>query len=140
MWLVFMREKKLYDGLPAFYFDLGPRGFSYGMGYYQASTATMESIRRLIVADSPAFKKADKTFRKQDVFQMEGDLYKKSRHPDMPESLRFWLDRKSISFNHHSNDEELLYSDRLATVLADGFRLLAPIYDFLWLAEVQKDA
>jgi len=139
MWLVFMREKKLYDGLPGFYFDLGPWGFSYGMGYYQASTVSMESIRRLIIADSPAFQKANKVFRKQDVFQMEGDLYKRSKYPDMPEPLRFWLDRKSISFNHHSNDEELMYSDRLATELADGFRLLAPIYDFLWLAEVQKD-
>jgi len=139
MWLVFMREKKLYDGLPGFYFDLGPWGFSYGMGYYQASTVSMESIRRLIIADSPAFLKANKLFRNQDVFQMEGDLYKRSKYPDMPEHLRFWLDRKSISFNHHNNDEELMYSDRLATVLADGFRLLAPIYDFLWLAEVQKD-
>jgi len=139
MWLVFMREKKLYDGLPGFYFDLYPQGFSYGMGYYQASGASMESIRRLILAGAPAFKKADKAFRAQNKFCMEGDAYKRSRYPDMPESLREWLDRKSLSFNHHSDDVDLLFSDMLANKLIEGFRLLAPIYEFLWLAEVQKE-
>jgi len=138
MWIVFMREKKLYEGLPAFYFDLTPQGFGYGMGYYQASVASMDSIRRLILADAPAFKKADKAFRNQSLFAMEGDSYKKSRHPEMPERIREWLDKKSISFNHHSNDVDLLFSDRLADALLEGFRLLSPIYDFLCLAEVQR--
>lgn len=137
MWLVFMREKKLYEGLPAFYFDLNPYGFSYGMGYYQASAVSMDSIRRQILASTTLFQKAEKSFRKQNVFGMEGDMYKKSRHSDMPENLREWLDRKSISFNSHSKDFDLLFSDRLADTLLEGYRLLAPIYDFLCFAEVQ---
>ena len=139
MWLVFMREKKLYEGLPAFYFDMSPQGFSYGMGYYQASAASMEAIRRLIIAGAPAFLKADKAFRSQGVFVMEGDSYKRSRYPDMPEQQREWLDKKSVSFNHHSDDCDLLFSHNLANTLLEGFRLLAPIYDFLCLAEVQRD-
>ena len=139
MWLVFMREKKLYEGLPAFYFDMNPQGFSYGMGYYQASTASMEAIRRLILADAPAFLAADKAFRSQDVFTMEGDSYKKSRHPGASDDQRVWLDKKSISFNHHSNDHDLLFSDKLAGTLLEGFRLLVPMYEFLCLAEVQRD-
>ena len=139
MWFVFIREKKLYEGLPAFYFDLTPEGFSYGMGYYQASTASMETIRRLILSDAPAFLKADKAFQEQDEFGMEGDAYKRSRHPDMATDKREWLDKKSISFNHHSNDFDLLFSDRLANKLLEGFRLLAPVYDFLCLAEIQQN-
>jgi uncharacterized protein (TIGR02453 family) len=139
MWLVFMREKKLYEGLPAFYFDMSPQEFSYGMGYYQASTASMEAIRRLVLADAPAFLVADNAFRNQTVFGMEGDSYKKSRHPNASENQRDWLDKKSISFNHHSDDQDVLFSDRLASVLLEGFRILAPIYEFLCLAEVQRD-
>ena len=139
MWLVFMREKKLYEGLPAFYFDMSPQGFSYGMGYYQASTASMEAIRSLILADAPVFLAADNAFRSQDVFAMEGDSYKKSRYPNASENQREWLDKKSISFNHHSDDQDLLYSDRLAGILLEGFRMLAPVYEFLCLAEVQRD-
>jgi len=139
MWFVFMRDKKLYEGLPAFYFDLFPKGFSYGMGYYQASAASMASIRKLIQSGAPAFRKADKAFRNQTLFSMEGDAYKRSKYPDEPEQIRLWLDKKSVSFNCHSDDFDLLFSDGLADTLLDGFRLLAPIYDFLWLAEVQKE-
>ena len=140
MWLVFMREKKLYEGLPAFYFDLFPSGFSYGMGYYQASGVSMESIRRLALAGAPAYRKADEAFRGQSLFSMEGDVFKRSKHPDKPEQLRQWLDKKNLSFNRHSDDVDLLFSDRLADELIAGFRMLAPIYEFLCLAEVQKDA
>jgi uncharacterized protein (TIGR02453 family) len=139
MWLVFMREKKLYDGVPGFYFDLYPQGFSYGMGYYQASSASMEAIRRLILADSLAFRKADKAFRTQDLFTMEGDAYKRCKYPDMPEKRREWLDRKSLSFNHHSDNQDVLFSNKLVDVLLEGFHALVPIYKFFWLAEVQKD-
>ena len=34
MWLIFIRDKKLYEGPPGFYVDISPRGLSYGMGYY----------------------------------------------------------------------------------------------------------
>jgi len=139
MWFVFMREKKLYEGPPCFYFDMGPKGFSYGMGYYQASSASMAAIRKLALDGAAPFKKADKALRNQTLFYMDGDAYKKSKYPDQPEHLRQWLDKKSMSFNCHSDDFDLLYSDKLANTLLEGFRTLAPIYDFLWLAEAQKE-
>jgi len=139
MWFVFMREKKLYEGPPCFYFDMGPKGFSYGMGYYQASTASMAAIRKLALNGAAPFKKADKALRCQSLFYMDGDAYKKSKYPNQPEHLRQWLDKKSMSFNCHSDDFDLLYSDRLASTLIEGFRTLVPIYDFLWLAEAQKE-
>ena len=138
MWMVFMREKKLYEGLPAFYFDLSPQGFSYGMGYYQASAASMEAIRQMVLDSAAPYKKADKVFRKQDIFSMEGEAYKRSKYPDLPLEKREWLDKKNISINCHSGDFDLLFSERLSETLSDGFLLLAPIYDFLCLAEVRR--
>ena len=139
MWFVFMREKKLYEGPPCFYFDMGPKGFSYGMGYYQASTASMAAIRNLALDGAAPFKNADKALRNQSLFYMDGDSYKRSKYPDEPEHLRAWLDKKNMSFNCHSEDFDLLYSDKLADTLLEGFRILKPIHDFLWLAEAQKD-
>jgi len=139
MWFVFMREKKLYEGLPAFYFELSPEGFNYGMGYYQASTASMEAIRQLVGADTPKFRLADNAYRAQDIFVMDGDTYKRSRHPNASEHQREWMDKKSISFNCHSDDEELLFSDGLAEHLLTGYHMLAPVYDFLCQAEAQRE-
>ena len=135
MWLVFMREKKLYEGPPAFYFDMGTDGFSYGMGYYQASPQTMEAIRGMALRGEPQFESADAAYRAQRLFAMEGDIYKRSRHPGATERLREWVDRKSLSFNRHSQDFALLFSDGLADALLDGFRALAPIYGFFCAAE-----
>lgn len=128
IWLTFSRDKKAYKSLPAYFFEISPNGFVYGCGHYAAGTENMESLRRLILDGDRQFKKALKAYTNQDIFRMEGDAYKKSRYPDKPEELRCWLDRKSIYFMNHSKDFELLYSDRLAEVLKEGFLLLEPVY------------
>ena len=138
-WFVFMREKKLYLGLPAFYFEISPSGFGFGMGYYAASTASMTSIRKLILDRDPAFLDALEAFLAQDVFGVFGEDYKRSKYPDQPEEIRRWLDKKGgISFNHNSVDMDLLFSDNLAAELLRGYRLIAPVYNFLCRAEMRK--
>ena len=137
-WIVFMRDKKLYGGPPAFYFDMGPGGFSYGCGYYMASPASLQCIRELILRREPAFQEALAAFEGQKLFSLEGEMYKRTRHPDKPEELRRWLDRKGFSLNCHSGDFELLFSDALPGVLLEGFRILAPIYRFFCAAEERR--
>ena len=133
MWCMFIRQKNM--GLPEYFFLISPKEFLYGCGYYAASTATMESIRKLITSGSSEFKAALSAFENQDIFQIEGDFYKRSRFPDMPENLRSWMDRKTLSFVHRSNDFQLLSSEQLSDAVAEGFKMLAPIYDFFIKAE-----
>lgn len=137
-WLTFMREKKLYMGMPAFWFEINPTGFGYGMGYYLASPQTMASIRKMICEDDELFGTAWAEFKKQAKFTLEGELYKKTKYPDKPEDLRNILDRKSISFNRYSPDFSSLFSDCLADELIRDYRLLAPMYDFFCAAEMRK--
>ncbi len=138
-WVIFIRDKKLYNGLPAFYFEVDPAQFAYGMGYYQASSASMQSIRNLILAGTPAFKQSLKAYKNQDIFRIEGECYKRSKYPDQPEELREWLDRKSLSFNASNVNKKILFSDSLGDFLLEGFRKLAPVYHFLLTAEDRKE-
>lgn len=138
MWTIFIRDKKIYQGLPAFFFELGPGGFRYGAGYYIAGTDTMESIRSMILKNDPAFKKARATYEAQDLFSMEGEKYKRKKYPDMPLPVQEWLDRKTICFIHDSTDMAALYSEDLPDTIAEGFKLLVPIYNFLIKAEERK--
>lgn len=121
--------------LPEFFFVISPEGFLYGCGYYSASTASMESLRKLILAGDRAFQAALSAYENQDTFQLDGDLYKRSRYPGQPEHLRDWLDRKTICFLCSSDDFDLLYSEELARVLAEGYQTLAPVYRLLIKAE-----
>ena len=137
-WCVFMRDKKLYNGLPGYFFEISPAGFRYGCGYYTTSNESLEAIRTLILRGERSAKEALCCFEKQDVFSLEGDCYKRSRHPDQPEALRAWLDRKNICLIHNEGDLSLLFSEELAHRVSCDFEKIAPIYRFLMNAEAFK--
>ncbi len=138
MWCSFMRDKKVYHGLPGFYVEISPCGFQYGCGYYQASGASMEAIRGMIKTGDRAFREAKRAVDGQQIFALEDTRYKRTRHPQYPEPLRAWLDQRNICLNAASGDLELLFSGRLADKLAADFRLIAPLYAFLIEAESRK--
>ncbi len=130
-WVSFMRDKKLYHGLPGFFFEFSPRGFRYGCGYYMASPDSMDMFRTLIINGDKSFTAALEAYENQDVFGFEGELYKKNRYPDKSEQLQNWLNRKNVDFIHNSVDFDLLFSENLYKTLSEDFMLLKPIYDFL---------
>ncbi len=130
-WISFMREKKLYNGLPAFFAEISPNGLFYGCGYYQASTESMENMRTLILEGDKDFKAALRAFKNQDVFELTGEAYKRNHYPDKSGELQNWLNRKNICLTAYSNDFELLFSDKLSDKLAHDFLLIEPIYKFM---------
>lgn len=136
MWVAFGRDKKAFAGFPGFFFEVGPRGFRYGCGYYQAATSTMKALRERILAGDPQFQKALQAYDSQSVFTLEGEMYKKSRHPGQPEALKNWLDRKSIACIHSSQDWERLFSPDLWQSLAADYAKIAPFYHFLLHSEL----
>ncbi len=137
MWCVFIRDKKLYNGLPGFFFEFSPQGFRYGCGYYQASPETMDAMRGMIIADEKTYKAARKAYEKQSIFHIEDTKYKRSHFPEQPEEKREWLDQRSLDFIADSVDFDLLYSDKLADKLAADFKILAPMYNFMMAAEAR---
>lgn len=132
MWIVFRkRSSKLQAECPGFYIDISGAGLSYGCGFYQASTGYMETMRTMILESHPSFKKALAAYRKQKVFVLEGDLYKRPHFPHQPPELQDWLERRGISLNTHSSDFSLLFSDNLAEHIIQDFTQIFPIYRFL---------
>ena len=138
IWCVFLRDKKLYDGLPAFYVEVTPDGFSYGCGYWKASNQSMERFRELILADDKDYKAARRAIDKSEIFKMEADRYKRTKFPDESAKKREWLDMKNIGAICYSNDFDLLFSDKLAEKLSADLLTLAPLYKFLMKVETSK--
>lgn len=131
MWIVFKRAKVFeLEGVPGFWWEMSPSGMIYGMGAFQPSRIYQEEMRRRILARDPLFIKAKKLYEKQDVFELEGDRFKRSKHPEQSEEIKFWLDRKSCTLMTKSKDFDLLFSDRLADKLSADFKLLQPMFLF----------
>lgn len=138
VWLIFIRDKKLYNGLPAFYMEMDPGSFTYGMGYYQPAAESMHIFRQMLLSGEPAAKKAVRAFERQSVFHVEGEQYKRPKHPDAPKSLLPFIERKSLSLVRESEDFGLLFSENLADTLLADFRKIAPFYHFLIEVESRR--
>lgn len=140
MWIVFQRAKIVNpEGMPGYWFEVSPSRFAYGCGFYQASNEFLGAMRRQILAGNPLFLKALDMYEKQDIFVLEGEMFKRSKHPDQPESMRFWLDRKSVGLSASSTDFKLAFSNRLAEKLVADFSLIRPMYEFWCAVESERE-
>lgn len=135
MWLSFKKDKKEFRHYPEFFVAMNPQMLIYGCGYYYMKPETVKAMRELIEENHPAFKKALKAYESQNVFTLEGDMYKRSKYPDYDEKIRNWLDRKSVCFTHYSTDFSLVFSDKLGETMCKDLSLMKDVYDFLILAE-----
>jgi uncharacterized protein (TIGR02453 family) len=138
MWVVFMRNKKFWAGLPGYYFSFGPDGIDWGVGYYEAPRPLMEIYREMILARDAAFLMALEAYEKEDWIRLAGDRYKRPKYPEQPENIRLWLDMKNIDFEATSGDYGLLYSPAIAERLKHDFKAMAPMYDFICAAEARR--
>lgn len=134
MWVSFQRDKKVYDCPAGFVLEFSPNGFRYGCGYYKTPRPTMQAIRELVLKNDKSFREAEKAYRNQHTFQLEGECYKRAHYPEHPKQE--WLEKRTINFLHNSEDFELLYSKDLPLMLSRDFLILKPMYRFLMRAEV----
>lgn len=135
VWCIMSRGRDQMYGYPAFFFELSASEFRYGMGYYIPAKETLETIREMILSEDKAFIKAFKAHKKQKVFTLTGESYKRNHFPDAPEAYRDWLNRKTFCWIRESTDPELLCAENLSDIVAEDFRKIAPIYQFLLKAE-----
>lgn len=141
IWYTFMRGKELYEGYPCYFFDMSPRGFTYGLGYYKASTKSIESFRELVLNHDRAYSEARKCLEKHPECYLYTNEYKKNHFPNAPEEDLAWLNIRDFCVLHDSKDFDLLFSDtdKLAAEIGKRFIELKPVYDFLMKAESRVD-
>lgn len=137
MWCSFVRPKSTMRGRPGYYFELSPSGFNYGCGWYKTPPETMDVIRDMVRNDDKLFLRAERSFKRAKVYELEDTRYKRTRNPDAPEEKRLWLDQRSISLLAHSEDFDMLFSDGLHEKLAADFLAVRPFYEFLLEADLR---
>lgn len=136
MWFSFIEEKHV--GLPEFYFSISPQGCDWGCGWYWAGTETMQAIREKVLANDPEWLEADRAYKKQKSFIMEGEKYKKSPYLDKPENQRLWLDQRNICLVTPV-DPDIMFSDELPDRLISDYKSIAPVYKFFLHSAVRRN-
>ena len=129
LWFTLQRPGDGASGSPAFYFEIAPEYYSYGMGCYDPTPVTMAKLRARIDRDPRPLERLARRLNRS-PFQLEGELYKRPKGDPGP-LLSPWYNRKSVSLTRDENCGGLLFQPELAGQLLEGFRFLKPYYDYL---------
>jgi len=130
MWIAFKREYLDWKEEPVYFFEIFPDYYRFGMGFYSIPKETLYTLRSMIEEGDKEFMKIYSLCKKQSLFQMEGECYKRKINQNLPEELNEWYQRKEIYFTHNRKIDKKLFSKELVEDITDGFKLLAPVYDF----------
>lgn len=131
MWITFKRPIKEWKDAPAYFFEISPDYYRYGMGYYSASRDTMDRLREWIDEDPFKFLQAVSFYKGQDIFLLKGEKYKRSIGSDHPAEIQDWYQRKSFYLSSNREIDETLFSSTLVDELIRGFTMLKSFYQYL---------
>lgn len=131
-WIVFKRACKDWQDTPAYFMEISPFSYRFGMGFYSASKTTMDKIRWEIDNHLETFVDAVSFCNQQQTFVVEGERYKRIINNRILEELLFWYQRKNLYLVCNRKIDETLFSPRIPDDLLTGFKELAPFYQYLW--------
>lgn len=130
LWFCVRTGDQDWTGRPAFYFEIAPDYYSYGMGFWAASAAIMTRYRQQIDRDPKTLEKLVRQFDRQQVFQLTGPDYVRSKG-QVSDLLRPWYQKKSLTLAHEVPLDESLYSPAFAARVTEDLKTLLPFYRYL---------
>ena len=130
-WITFKRLRKEWQDYPAFFFEISPGSYRYGMGFYSASRQTMDNFRKSIDTNPGAFLTAISFYPGQNNFTIGGDEYKRPLKADIPNEFQDWYNRKSLYLVSNQQIEGRSIDKKLLSELMHGFEAIAPLYHYL---------
>ena len=129
LWFCVRTGDQDWTGRPAFYFEIAPDYYSYGMGFWAASAATMTRYRQQIDRDPKTLEKLVRQFDRQQIFQLTGPDYVRSKG-QVSDLLRPWYQKKSLTLAHEVPLDESLYSPAFAARVTEDLKTLLPFYRY----------
>ncbi|NTW48829.1 MAG: DUF2461 domain-containing protein [Chlorobiales bacterium] len=128
-WITFKRALKEWQNHPAYFFELSPESYRFGMGFYGADRATMDRFRADLDRNPKSFLAAIRFFS-DGQFELAGENYKRPLKPDIPADLQGWYNSKSPYLVRSFSVERQGIPASFAGELAASFVKMAPLYQY----------
>lgn len=130
LWMAFKRNIPDWKEEPAFFFEIFPDHYRYGMGFFITPRPVIELVRAAIIGREKTFIELHEQYLTQELYVLAGEKYKKIITPDLPPDLQEWNQRKEFFFMADHPVDDRLLGPELVTMLAEDFRKLLPWYDY----------
>lgn len=131
LWLIFHKAATDKDGMPNFWFELGPEFISWGLGTWGENRGMMDVMRRRIIARPDDFVRLVERLYKNG-FSIGGNQWKKLPVPDaVPEVLRPLYLKKDIYISRNDARVADAMKPDIAEKVYRDFEVLMPVYKML---------
>ncbi len=129
MWIMFMRDKHEWRGYPCMWFEVTPREYTLGVGFYGDESGLMATYRKALRERPDEFKKAVKSCLKAGAM-FSSRKYKRP-FPDCPEGLEEFYNAKNFFFIAYEQNLEDLEDNKIVEIMRGTYKAYTPMYKFL---------
>ena len=123
---------------PGLFFGAGLRGWDCGFTVYHVTNAGMRRFKDAIKAHHKQFTAIAEKIKNDRRITVGGDAYKKDHYPDEPESVKVFLNRKSLWVAAHYPHDDYYRTPELIDEIGSVWQTLAPLYRF-YLDALKRD-
>ncbi|MBR0443917.1 MAG: DUF2461 domain-containing protein [Clostridia bacterium] len=131
MWLGYKYPSSYTSENFVVYVEFERESFGYGMGMYAPNPAMMQEIRGRILARSDTFLTLvnDRAF--SDLFQAEGETFKRPKYTEQREDILPWLNLRRLAFCYSSPELSRTLRPEITDEIIEAFRIMKPVYRFI---------
>lgn len=129
LWFSVSAPLEDWTGHPAFYFEIAPEYYSYGMGFWAPPPELMAAYRRNIEDRPEVLSKLVRRFNRQTTFTLSGPDYARAKG-QVGALLQPWYDKRSVNLEHTAALDETVFSPALAQEIIAGLDELVPFYRY----------
>lgn len=128
LYIRFKLDKGDKKSAPGFFLDASLEGYRYGMSIYKPESKDMEKIREYFLDNKYSAIDAVQKFRKADLLELQGDVYKKQHYPEADAVLQPLLERKRMAFVWEGALDEAFFARSLLDNMLAAYDSVMDIY------------
>lgn len=128
LWFSIKASDMLLEG-PMFWFEIGAKDYSYGMGFYSATAGQMEAFRRSIDANPSGFVRIVSALERKG-FGLDCEQYRRPKKTFENELLNRWYNSRRVGLDKSFDLGGNAYSKDLPAVLLSEYEALMPLYEY----------
>ncbi len=130
LWTAVEAPHEQYQPVPSFWFELGPEGWSCGMGCYMPKPMTMAKLRARIRNNPAEMEKLTRRLRRQSGLQLVSPQYKRPKPGAPSDLLAPWFSSKGYTICHDDVLTDDLFSREIVDRVKEYYDFLVPFYRY----------
>lgn len=130
VWITFKHSGSNRPDRPAYFFEIGPEYYRYGMGFYAAPAGTMSALRDRINTQPERFRQMVSFLSRQKEMVVEGEIYRRPPSSGKDQDFLNWVQRKNVYVVCKRSIDDRLFSRKILTELKARFLMLKPLYQY----------